>query len=188
MMIESIHRAITEGAIIPAVKDRDALHASLALDQKVIFVLFGDVCSIGGSIETIHRAGKFAVVHGDLIGGLSAKEVAADYLKSCGADGVISTRPNIIRRAKELGLFTVLRFFVFDSMSLESAEKTAETARPDLVEILPGIMPRIIRRLSGTLPAPLICGGLIEDKNDVLEALNAGAAAISSTREEVWKL
>ena len=187
-MIEAIHRAITEGAIIPAVKDWDALNASLALDQKVVFVLFGDICTIGQSIDTFHRAGKFAVVHGDLIGGLSAKEVAVDYLRSCGADGVISTRPSIIHRAKELGLFTVLRFFVFDSMSLESAEKTAATARPDLVEILPGIMPRIIRRLSQTLHVPLICGGLIEGKNDVLEALNAGAAAISSTREEVWKL
>lgn len=187
-MIEAIHRAITDGAIIPAVKDWDALNASLALDQKVVFVLFGDICTIGQSIDALHRAGKFAVVHGDLIGGLSAKEVAVDYLRSCGADGVISTRPSIIHRAKELGLFTVLRFFVFDSMSLESAEKTAATARPDLVEILPGIMPRIIRRLSQTLHVPLICGGLIEGKNDVLEALNAGAAAISSTREEVWKL
>ena len=85
-------------------------------------------------------------------------------------------------------MFAVLRFFVFDSMSLESAEKTAATARPDLVEILPGIMPRIIRRLSRSIHVPLICGGLMEGKNDVLEALNAGAAAISSTREEVWKL
>lgn len=187
-MKDAIHRAIAGAAIIPAVKDQETLNASLALEQKVVFVLFGDVCTVRASIETLHRAGKFAVVHGDLIGGLSAKEVAADYLQSCGADGVISTRPNIIRRAKELGLFTVLRFFVFDSMSLESAEKTAGAARPDLVEILPGIMPRIIRRLSGTLPAPLICGGLIEGKADVLEALNAGAVAISSTREEVWSL
>ncbi|MDD6816334.1 MAG: glycerol-3-phosphate responsive antiterminator, partial [Firmicutes bacterium] len=35
---------------------------------------------------------------------------------------------------------------------------------------------------------PIICGGLISDKEDVIGALSAGAAAISSTNQKVWKL
>jgi len=85
-------------------------------------------------------------------------------------------------------MFTVLRFFVLDSMALQTAKNTAETARPDMVEILPGIMPRIVKQLSANIQVPLLCGGLIQDKTDVLEALNAGAAAVSTTREEVWCL
>lgn len=187
-MQEELCRAITEAAIIPAVKDTVTLENSLTLDQKTVFVLFGDICGIADTIAKLHKAGKYAVVHGDLINGLSAKDIAADYLKSCGADGVISTRPNVLRRAKELGMLTVLRLFVLDSMSLQSAEKTVETAGPDMVEILPGIMPRIVRQLSTTIKVPLLCGGLIQDKNDVVEALNAGAAAVSTTREDVWRL
>ena len=183
-----IQHAITEAVIIPAIKDRNALEKSLILDQKVVFVLYGDICSIRDIISTLHEAGKYAVVHGDLIHGLSAKDVAADFLKSCGADGVISTRTGIIRRAKELGMFAILRFFIFDSMSLNPTSKTAESANPDMVEILPGIMPRIIRQLSSTIKAPLLCGGLIQDKADVVEALNAGATAVSTTREDVWTL
>ena len=34
----------------------------------------------------------------------------------------------------------------------------------------------------------LICGGLIMDKSDVMEALSAGALAVSSTSEAVWRL
>lgn len=187
-MKETIHQAIADAAVVPAVKDAAALEQCLQLEQKVVFVLHGDICTIAATIARLHSCGKIAVVHADLITGLSLKEVAADFLKSCGADGVISTRPNVLRRAGELGLFTVLRFFVLDSMSLESALRTAETAKPDMVEILPGIMPRIVRQLTQSLPLPLLCGGLIQDKNDVMEALNAGAVAISSTKEEVWKL
>ena len=124
-MKEAIGRAISEAGIIPAVKDADALGRCLSLEQDVVFVLFGDICTIGETIETLHRAGKFAIVHADLIGGLSAKEVAADFLRARGADGVISTRPQVVKRGGELGMFTVLRFFVFDSLSLRSVEKTA---------------------------------------------------------------
>ena len=187
-MKEAIGRAISEAGIIPAVKDADALGRCLSLEQEVVFVLFGDICTIGETIETLHRAGKFAIVHADLIGGLRAKGVAADFPRARGADGVTSTRPQVVKRGGELGMFTVLRFFVFDSLSLRSVEKTAAAVGPDMAEILPGIMPRIVRRLSQHLPMPLLCGGLIEEKADVLEALGAGAVAISSTREEVWQL
>lgn len=187
-MKQAIHRAIADAAVIPALKDEEDLERCLKLEQQVVFVLYGDICSIGAIVERLHTHGKYALVHVDLIAGLSPKEVAAEFLRSCGADGVISTRPNVIRRAGELGLFTILRFFVFDSRSLESARRSAETAAPDMVEILPGIMPRIVRRLSRSIHQPLLCGGLIEDKSDVLEALNAGAVAVSSTREEVWNL
>ena len=56
----------------------------------------------------------------------------------------------------------------------------------DLIEILPGVMPKIIRRLAGSAKKPLIAGGLISDKEDILSALGAGAVAISSTNEGVW--
>lgn len=69
------------------------------------------------------------MVHTDLITGLAPKEVAVDYVSSVArADGVITTRPNLIRRGRELGLFTILRFFVFDSLSLENVRPAALAA------------------------------------------------------------
>ena len=106
----------------------------------------------------------------------------------CKADGIISTRPSFIRRGRELGLFTILRIFVFDSLSLENVRPAAAAAQPDMVEILPGIMPKVISRIAAATRIPLICGGLIMDKNDIMEALSAGALAVSSTNEQVWQL
>lgn len=188
-MKHQIMGAIDRWPIIAAVKNDQGLEQVLELEQRVVFLLYGDVVSLPGLVERLHQAGKLAVVHGDLIAGLGGKDVAVDYIHDAAkADGIISTRPAFIKRGRELGMFTVLRFFVFDSLSLENVAVSTTAAGPDMVEILPGIMPKIIGRVAGGLRCPLICGGLIMDKTDVVDALSAGAVAVSTTNETVWRL
>lgn len=184
-MIDCLERS----PIIAAVKNDRGLERVLAGEHPVVFLLYGDVVSLPELVERLHRAGKLAVVHADLIAGLGSRDVAVDYIHAVAkADGIISTRPAFIRRGRELGLFTVLRFFVFDSLSLDNVAASAAATQPDVVEILPGIMPKIVRRVARDLRCPLICGGLIMDKSDVVEALSAGALAVSTTSEAVWDL
>ena len=188
-MKHQIFQAVERSPIIAAIKNDQGLEKVISEDSKVVFVLYGDLMHIADIVRRIHEAGKYAIVHADLISGLGSREIAVDYVKtSVKADGIISTRPAFIRRGKELGLFTVLRFFVFDSLSLENVQKTTAAVQPDVVEILPGIMPKIIRHIASRLHVPLISGGLIMDKSDVMEALAAGAVGVSSTNESVWCL
>ena len=35
---------------------------------------------------------------------------------------------------------------------------------------------------------PIIAGGLIQTKKDIIESLSAGAMAISTTKQELWTL
>ncbi len=187
-MKERILSAIESAPIIAAVKNDEGLGRILASDLQVIFLLYGDLCSVGGIVSRLREAGKYAIVHADLIAGLGPKEVAVDFLARSGASGIISTRPAFIKRGRELGLFTIHRFFVFDSLSLQNVAKSAAASHPDVVEILPGLMPRVIGRVCAAVRQPVICGGLIEDKGDVMAALAAGAVAISTTDEAVWGL
>ncbi len=182
-----IQQQIIDCPVLPAVKNRQQLQRALQTDSSVVFLLFGDLLNIAELTECVHRAGKRAIVHLDLIGGLAQREVAVDYIaRTTKADGVISTKPQLIRRAKELGLFTVLRVFLIDSMALDNLSHAFEQVVPDALEILPGVMPGIIRRIAPTAPAPIIAGGLIADKNDIVLALSAGAIAISTTNEALW--
>ena len=59
---------------------------------------------------------------------------------------------------------------------------------PDVVEVLPGLMPKILKQICKTSKVPVIAGGLISDKEDVMGALGAGAAAVSTTNQKVWEL
>ena len=173
--------------VIAAVKDETGLKECLYSESQIIFLLFGDICSVGRYVEIAKSAGKMVFVHMDLINGLGNKEVAVDFIREhTGVDGIISTKPQLVKRAKELGLFGILRIFVIDSMAFGNIEKQSASLVPDAVEILPGLMPKIIKKLCSTVNVPIIAGGLISDKEDVMNALNAGAVAISVTNQRVW--
>lgn len=180
---------IEESPVIAAVKDYDGLEKSLTCECNVVFVLFGDIMTIKDIVAKIKNAGKATIVHADLITGLSSKEVSVDFLKEqVAVDGIISTKQNIVKHASELGLFTIMRFFVIDSLALLNIKKQVDGAHPDCIEILPGVMPKIIKRVCDEERYPIIAGGLISDKEDILSALNAGAIAVSSTAPDVWFL
>lgn len=187
-MKKLIYQAVADSTVIPAAKDFTSLQRCLALDQKVIFILFGDICNICEIISLIHEHDKYAFVHADMITGLSSRDIAADFLKSCCADGILSTRPNVVKRAGELGLFTILRIFALDTKSLETAKRTVEAIKLDMIEIMPGIMPKIVEHVVGTIHPKVLCGGLITEKSNVIDALNAGATAVSTTNENIWSV
>ncbi|MGN0308099.1 MAG: glycerol-3-phosphate responsive antiterminator [Lachnospiraceae bacterium] len=176
--------------IIAAVKDMDSIeHCCEEEEIKVVFVLFGDVCSIKNIVKQIKDTGRMAVVHIDLIAGLSAKEIAVDFMKKeVNADGIISTKPTLIKRAMELEMYTVLRVFLIDSMVLENLKTQVYHIRPDFVEVLPGIIPRVIKQVKRSIKSPIIAGGLISTKEDVMAALAAGATSVSTTSRAVWKM
>ena len=93
----------------------------------------------------------------------------------CHPDGIISTHPSLIRRARHQGLLTIQRAFILDSLSLNNLSGQLEQGKPDFVEILPGIMPRVITEISTRTRVPVIAGGLLRDKADVMAAMRAGA-------------
>lgn len=182
--------ALEENPIIAAVKNMNDLQVCCTLeDIRVVFILFGDICSMAGIVEQVKSAGKLAMVHIDLIGGLGSKEVAVDFIsRNTAADGIITTKLPLIKRGKELGIFTIQRCFLLDSMAYESISQQQHSVQPDFIEVLPGLMPKVIKKMCRISRVPIIAGGLISDKESVIEALSAGAAAISSTNHEVWKL
>lgn len=174
--------------IIAAVKSEEQLCRAIESDCNVIFFLFGNICNISSLVKRVKDAGKHALVHVDLINGLAAKEIAADFIRSfTQADGIISTKPQLLRHAREVGLITVLRVFVLDSMALDNIDKLRTSCNPDLLELVPGIAPKVIKLVKSLYRTPIIAGGLIRDKEDTVNALSAGAISISTSCEAAWR-
>lgn len=182
-----IREKLEDCPVIAAVKDEEGLKACMETDCGIVFILYGDIMNIADIVEQVKSRNKLAMVHMDLIAGLGSKEVSVDFIhKATRADGIISTKPALIRRAKELKLYTVMRFFVIDSMAIENIHRQCEQARPDCIEVLPGVMPKVIKRIVGAVREPVIAGGLLTDKEDVMSALDAGAVSISTTNRGLW--
>ena len=180
---------LADGPVIAAVKDDAGLGAAIESDVSVLFLLYGDVLTIGDVVRRAHDAGKVVFVHLDLIEGLSSKEIAVDFIaRNTVADGVISTKAVLTKRARERGLVGIQRFFLLDSMAFQNIERHFAQDSSDLIEVLPGLMPKMIRRVAQVTGKPIIAGGLISDKEDVTGALGAGAVAVSTTAPAVWAM
>lgn len=175
--------------IIAGIKNDEWLQECKKSDCEIVYILYGDICNIADIVEQIKEAGKMAVVHIDLINGFSAKDICVDFIKKyTRADGIISTKPYLIKRANELGLFTVQRFFMLDAITYANIKKHVKENNPDVVEIMPAGLTKMIRYVLEQVDKPLVASGLVLDEEDVMGALKAGAIAISTTNQEVWKL
>ena len=160
--MRNLKELLMEAPIIAAVKDGAGLRKALESDCKVIFLLYGTILNIDELVREVRSRGKLCMVHIDLVEGLSNRDVAVDGLvKLCHPDGIISTRVPQIRRAQQLGVLAIQRTFMLDSISLHNLLAQLETHRPDFIEVLPGIIPGVIREITDQTTIPLIAGGLI---------------------------
>ena len=170
--------------VISAIRE-DGFDEALDSPSEVIFMLGCNILTVGDLVKKAHGQGKLILVHIDLADGIGKDKAGIQYLTKCGVDGIISTRSHLIRAAKELGLITVQRFFALDSQGVDSIGDVLNTSLPTLVEIMPGVAGKVINRFSGG-KIPVIAGGLIETKSEVMEALSQGALAVSTGKKELW--
>ena len=177
---------LKQSPIITAVKNGEDLEQALQSECSIVFLLYGSIMDIAELTQKVTQNGKLPFVHMDLVEGLSTRrDVAVDFIhKQTDAVGVISTHQSVIRYAKSLGMLTVQRFFLLDSLAFENVIRQSSDA--DAVDILPGAMPKVIRKLAQKIHRPIIASGLIADKDDIISALSAGALAISTTDTELW--
>ena len=183
-------RIVEDNPIIAAVKDDEGLEECLRSEIGVVFILYGSIGSIIDIVKKIKRAGKLALVHMDLVSGMQAKDVSVDYIRNyTEADGIITTKVNLLPRAKELGLNTILRTFVLDSTAMETLDRNSrpEAVQPDIMEVLPGtLLPDVIRQIVSSCRVPVMVSGLITRKSEVMNALKSGAVSISTTNRKLW--
>src|SRR5690606_33296931 len=104
------------------------------------------------------------------IRGLSSidKEVLPFIVEYMGADGIIIPKSHLIKDAQKIGLYAILHFFILDSLALENALKLATKIKPDGIELMPGVVEKVVSRFTEELPdIPVIASGLIETVEEV---------------------
>ena len=188
-MTDRLKEALEEHPVIAAVKNLDDFEVALECDCSILFLLFGNIFNLERLVQRAKENNKIVFLHMDLIEGFSRDAVALRYIaQEIQPDGIISTKNSQLKAAKEMGLYTVQRLFIVDSRSIQTTEKSCELIQPDLVEILPGIMPRITKMISVRLDIPVICGGLIKEVEDVIKAKENGALGVSASSKYLWNI
>ncbi len=174
------------GNVIAGVRNDEELIFAAKSNVNTIFLLRTDIESISAQLKIAHSAGKKLLVHLDFADGIGKDEYGIKYLKSLGIDGIISTRTNIIKAAKKLELFTVQRFFIVDSQSVQTTVESVASSKADVIEIMPGTLTKVVKKLKEELDTPIVVGGLVDCVEEIQNALDSGAVSVSTGKKELW--
>lgn len=181
--------ALTSQPVIPAIRSLKDFEELLHREFSYIVLLESHLAQLPSLVRVARKHDKKLILHADLVQGLKHDEAAAQFLcQMIKPDGLISTHSTVISTAKKHGLLAIQRIFLIDSHSLATSYRVLSTAKPDYIEVLPGIMPSIIREVRQNTNLPILAGGFIRTKEEILDILAAGASAVTTSHHDLWDL
>ncbi|HBF39330.1 MAG TPA: glycerol-3-phosphate responsive antiterminator [Firmicutes bacterium] len=180
---------LEDDPIIAAVRDETELELALQSSVNVVFLLDATLGNLKSRIAQIRDHNKLVFVHLEMVSGLSKDVAALEFIKyEMNPAGIITTKPNLIKPAQNLGLLAIQRLFILDSLSVQTGLKMVQNHVPDFIEIMPGIIGKVVLEFKKNCHIPMIAGGLISTKKEIVEMLKCGVSAVSTSRTELWNL
>ncbi|OMP68675.1 glycerol-3-phosphate responsive antiterminator [Domibacillus epiphyticus] len=174
--------------ILPAIRSMKDFEKMLSMNYEYGVFLDLHIGMVKSVMDLARQNEKNMFVHLDLISGLAGDEHGVEFIARYAKPfGIISTKGSALVKAKQKGLIATQRAFILDSNALSRSVKLAGKANPDFIEVLPGVAPKIIEAIRRETGKPIFAGGLIETKEEVTAALEAGASAVTTSDVALWK-
>ncbi|AFK87095.1 MULTISPECIES: glycerol-3-phosphate responsive antiterminator [Thermoanaerobacterium] len=182
-------RRLDSRKLIAAIKEERYIEKAINKNLSGVFLLTGNIGVIKKYVDFFRANDMFTFVHMEKIGGISfdkeGLEFVANYVKP---DGIITTKNSLIKIAKKLNMLTIQRCFMIDTDALKKAIEISKETQPDFVELMPALMPDVIREFTGNTSEPVISGGLIKTSEQMMNALLNGAIAVSTGTPRLWNV
>jgi glycerol uptake operon antiterminator len=177
-----------DAPIIPAVRKLKYLDQAIAAHGKIVYLLTGDPENCESMIQKVLGAGKIPIVNLDLLNGFSRDKYAVNYLKHCGAYGIISTHLDPLRHAHLIDLYAIQRTFLLDSAAKNTVTNQLKNTLVDAIEVLPAtVAPKLLDNVrSISLDIPVVGGGLVDNLKEVEDLLAKGLDAVSISDPQMW--
>lgn len=175
--------------LIAAVKEEKHLEEVLEKSLSGIFLLTGNIGVVKRFVDFYKENDLMVFVHMEKIGGISfdqdGLQFIAHYVKP---DGIITTKAHLIKIAKKLNLITIQRCFLIDSDAFKKAIEVTREVQPDFIELMPALIPEMIKKFKEETNIPIITGGLLQNSSQMVKALDSGAIAVSTGNPELWNI
>jgi glycerol uptake operon antiterminator len=89
---------------------------------------------------------------------------------------------------RQESMTAIQRLLLLSHTQLASGIAAITRSKPDIVEVLPGVILPEVRHLLPDLGVPLLAGGFVRTIEDVRALLDSGAIVVTSSREDLWSL
>ncbi|RSK26071.1 glycerol-3-phosphate responsive antiterminator [Bacillus sp. HMF5848] len=174
--------------LIPAIRNMKDLEVMIKSSFTYGVFLDLHVAQVKNVVSLAKSHGKEMFLHVDMIHGLKSDEYATEFIiQEIKPAGIISTRGNVIMKAKQKGIISIQRLFLIDQTALEKSYQVIEKTQPDYIELLPGVLPNFIQEVREKTGRNILAGGLIRTVEDIETAIEAGAEAVTTSNKDLWK-
>lgn len=185
--MQSTLELLQKNPVIAAVRSRAEIEAALQGPAPVLFLMGGSISTIAEITAHSRQVDKQIYVHIELIKGLGRDREGIEFIaENVRPQGIVTTKPQLLKVAAKYGLTTVFQVFMIDSQAFESGLKSIQTTRPDAVEMMPGLMPRVAAQIKSYLDIPLLAAGLIKQSHEVEMMLGAGCSGVAVSEQSLW--
>ncbi|ETI67239.1 glycerol-3-phosphate responsive antiterminator [Neobacillus vireti] len=174
--------------VLPAIRKIEDVEKMMSSNYEYIVILDLHVSRLKPIFQMAQANHKKLIIHMDLVHGLKSDEYSTEYIcQEYKPFGLISTKGSVILKARQRGVKSIQRLFLLDTSSIEKSFALIERTQPDYIEVLPGIMPKIIKDIRNRTKREVFAGGLIDTIEEVEQAYEAGAITITTSNKELWK-
>ena len=182
----SLLERLAEYPVIASVTRDREIAAAGAGRTRVVMLNSIELACLANLVAQARAADLLCLVHAEMIAGLANDAAAVGYLKSIGADGVMTTRAQTVSATRSLGLIAVQRVFVTDHVAVERSLAAVERTRPDLVELSPALTLGALDAGTRKRFSPMLANGLVTEPGEVEWLRELGAVGVTTSRATLW--
>ncbi|MDM5189311.1 glycerol-3-phosphate responsive antiterminator [Bacillus sp. DX4.1] len=187
-MREEFFNCLAEDQRIAAIHSPKKLDQFLRTNLRIAFLMTGNISVIKRYVDVLKKHNRLVFLHLEKIAGISYDKEGIKFIaKLVQPTGIISTKGSLIQLAKKEGLLTIQRLFLVDTEAMNHGINLVDVCQPDVVEIMPALMPDMIQKVVHKTNVPIITGGLVYEEKHLVAALHSGAQAVSTGDDSFWK-
>jgi glycerol uptake operon antiterminator len=177
--------------LIAAIKEPKSIEKAIKYKENIsaVILMMGNILTVKQYVDVLQKAGLPVILHVEKIGGLQVDYYGIDFIiEIVKPFAIVTTKSSIIKKAKSKGMFVIQRIFLIDTEVYNNLLGSIEHIQSDMIEIMPSRVPDFLEKLANVSPIPIITGGLLTTPYDAKEALEHGAAAVTTSNTDLWKL
>jgi len=190
IMKQTFEDNLKKSKLIAAIKHPKSIERAIKYKENIaaVILMTGNILTVKQYVDVLQKEGLPVILHVEKIGGLQVDDYGIDFIANVKPFAIVTTKSSIIKRAKSRGLFVIQRVFLIDTEVYDNLLANVDHFQADIIEIMPSRVTDFLEKLSKVSPIPIITGGLLTTPHHAKEALEHGAAAVTTSNTELWKI
>jgi glycerol uptake operon antiterminator len=186
---DQFKQKLVKQVVVPSARSMEELENVIENSKhELIMVKFGNVNTLPGIMRYLKANRRKVMLHQDSLRGVARDHQGLEFLANLQVDYLITTKPQLVKGIRKLGMQPILCLFLIDSDALRTGLRSIGDMAPDAVIVMPSSVPkRAVLEIKRKARVPVIGGGMAFDEEAIQDARKNGFHAVAASKDNLWK-